>query len=313
MIYSQEENGRLSFPRVLVILAAFNGRNFLAEQIDSILNQQGVNVRVVISVDKSTDGTESLVFRLASQDQRISFLPFHQSFGGAASNFFRLIHDVDLAGFDYLSFSDQDDIWHLDKLRRACRLLRQEGADGYSSNVMAFWPSGERQLINKAQPQRRWDFLFEGPGPGCTFVLNMSLAESLQASVRKHRAALAGIDFHDWFAYAFARARGFQWVIDPNPSMLYRQHAANQLGANVGWRSFVHRARRVKDGWLLRQASLTASLIGLGNDAFVRTWSGGHRLGLIKLALQARHCRRLRVHQLLFGLSCLLLALYPPD
>ena len=83
---------------------------------------------------------------------------------------FRLFRVVDFSGYDYISLADQDDVWLDCKLARACKLLREDEAEGYSSNVLAFWPDGRERLIEKAFPQRRWDFLFEGPGPGCTFV-----------------------------------------------------------------------------------------------------------------------------------------------
>ena len=171
-------------PRVLVLLAAFNGMEYLPAQMASILGQQAVAVQVVLSIDRSSDGTEAWVAQLAQQDARVSVLPGGQVFGGAAPNFFRLLSDVDMAGYDYVALADQDDLWHPDKLGRAYQQLQHTGAAGYSGNVIAFWPGGQERLIDKSQPQQPWDFLFEGPGPGCTFVLTQPLALALQAWVR---------------------------------------------------------------------------------------------------------------------------------
>jgi rhamnosyltransferase len=55
----------LPVPRVAVLLAAYNGMQYIAEQMDSILAQIGVDVTVFISVDRSTDGTEKWVEALA--------------------------------------------------------------------------------------------------------------------------------------------------------------------------------------------------------------------------------------------------------
>ena len=103
-------------PRVLVLLAAFNGMEYLPAQMASILGQQAVAVQVVLSIDRSSDGTEAWVAQLAQQDARVSVLPGGQVFGGAAPNFFRLLSDVDMAGYDYVALADQDDLWHPDKL-----------------------------------------------------------------------------------------------------------------------------------------------------------------------------------------------------
>ena len=299
-------------PRVLVLLAAFNGTAFLPAQMASILGQQAVAVQVVLSIDRSTDGTEAWAAQLAQQDARVTVLPGGQVFGGAAPNFFRLLRDVDMAGCDYVALADQDDLWHPDKLASAFQQLRHTGASGYSGNVTAFWPGGQERLIDKAQPQQPWDFLFEGPGPGCTFVLTQPLALALQAWVRTHAKALQPVGFHDWLIYAWARAQEFRWIIDAHPHMRYRQHTSNQIGANAGPRSLLRRAQRIASGWGLGQASLIARLTGLEAHPFIASWHQGQRLGLLRLALRAVQCRRRRRDQMLFMLSCLWMAIFLP-
>ena len=300
-------------PQVLVLLAAFNGTAFLPAQMASILAQRAVSVHAVLSIDRSNDGTEAWAVQLAQQDARVSVLPTGAVFGSAAPNFFRLLCDTDVAGFDYVALADQDDLWHPDKLARACQQLQHTGAMGYSSNVTAFWPGGKEALIDKAQPQQPWDFLFEGPGPGCTFVLKQPLALALQAWVHAHASQLQPVGFHDWFFYAWARAQGYSWTIDARPHMHYRQHAGNQIGANAGLRSLLLRARRIANGWGLGQASLIARLTGLETHPFVAPWHQGQRLGLLRLALRAGQCRRRRRDQLLFVLSCLWMVVFLPN
>lgn len=299
-------------PCVRVLLAAFNGMHYLPAQISSVLDQRSVAVQVVLSIDRSSDSTQDWAEQLAQQDTRVSILPGEQVFGGAAPNFFRLLRDVDMAGCDYVALADQDDLWHADKLARACQQLRLTGVAGYSSNVTAFWPSGQERLIDKAQPQQPWDFLFEGPGPGCTFVLAQPVALALQTWIRQQGQALQPVDFHDWLIYAWARARGYQWLIDAQPHMHYRQHAHNQLGANAGLRPLLHRARQMGNGWWLGQASLIARLLQLHEHPFVAPWLQGQRRGLLRLALRAGQCRRRPRDQLLFFLSCLWMAIFLP-
>ena len=97
--------------KVAVLLAAYNGMKWIDEQIQSILNQKQVSVDIHISVDVSTDGTYEHCLQLASQYSNIYVLPYGVRYGGAARNFYRLIRDVDLTGYDFVSFADQDDIW----------------------------------------------------------------------------------------------------------------------------------------------------------------------------------------------------------
>lgn len=298
-----------SAPRFAVCLAAFNGRPYLSEQIDSILKQRNVFIKLYISVDRSTDGTEIFLTDWANKEPRLSLLPLGFHFGGAGKNFYRLIRDVEFSDFDYLSFADQDDIWHEDKLWRAHCVLRDQGAAAYSSNVMAFWPNGRSLLIDKAQEQKKWDFLFEAAGPGCTYVLRVDLALGLKHLIQSRRNEVQEVELHDWLSYAYARMNGYKWVIDSTVTMNYRQHSSNQVGVNAGWSAFRYRARKVLGGWGLRQAALIASLLGMNDLTFVRSWKTEGRLGLLYLALNATLCRRRMRDQFIFAISCLMLAL----
>ena len=291
-----------------IFLAAFNGVKWLPEQFISILNQINVSITVIVSVDQSTDGTEAWIDQLAILDGRIVVLPHGRNFGGAGANFFRIIRDFDLGHYDYCCFADQDDIWHPEKLWRAHCLMIEKGAHGYSSNVVAFWSDGKTKLIDKAQQQRQWDFLFEAAGPGCTYVMRQEMAIALQNLVRTRWDAVQAVALHDWLSYAFARANEYKWVIDSQVSMQYRQHAANQVGVNAGWRAFKHRVGMVLDGWGTDQAANIASLLGLDETPFVRRWKSGGRLGMLWLALNANQCRRRKRDRFFFALSCVALA-----
>ena len=294
-------------PRMAICLAVYNGSEWIAEQVNTILGQEGVVLTVFVSVDASTDCSEAIINRMAANDGRLKVLDHGRHFGGAALNFFRILSEVDFSEFDYVCFADQDDIWNHKKLRDAHEKLLETGADAYSSNVLAFWPDQARVLIKKSQKQVRWDFLFEAAGPGCTYVLRKELACSIQVLVKSRWLEVCKVGLHDWFVYAFARAHGYRWIIDHHPGMLYRQHDNNQVGVNIGWKALRHRARKIFSDWGLSQSALIAELVGLGNDPFVKRWSNGSCTGLVWLACHAWQCRRRMRDKLLFSLSCLAL------
>ena len=291
-------------PRVAVLLAAYNGMQWIEEQLHSILCQVSVDVTVYISVDTSTDGTEAWCAAYANAHPQVVVLPAIGRFGGASRNFFRLIRDVDFNAFDFIAFSDQDDVWHLDKLQRAVLQLRLREVHAYSSNVTAFWNDGRTQLLDKAQPQVAWDFLFEAAGPGCTYVMSNELIGPLKATMLANWAHLQAVSLHDWFCYAFARSHGFCWFIDSVPSMDYRQHERNQVGANTGLTPLISRYKTIHDGWWFNQVQLIASLVGRGNDPFVKTWLPLGRRQLIKLSLNAWQCRRRARDKVFFFFIC---------
>jgi rhamnosyltransferase len=279
-------------PKVAVLLAAYNGMQWIEEQLVSILEQSGVDVTVYISIDLSTDGTQAWCVSYAVGHPNVVVLPDAGKFGGASRNFFRLIRDVDFEVYDFIAFADQDDIWRADKLLRAVSAIDARQVDAYSSNVTAFWPDGRSHLLDKAQPQVAWDFLFEAAGPGCTYVVGKRFAKSLKNSIFVNWQQLQLVSLHDWYIYAFARSHGYRWYIDPTPSMGYRQHESNQVGANKGLSSLVARYKTIHDGWWFNQVRMIALLVGLGEDPFVKTWLQLRRQQLMKLSFSAWKCRR---------------------
>ncbi|MBX6691333.1 glycosyltransferase [Pseudomonas alloputida] len=296
-------------PKCLVLLAAYNGVAYLGEQMQSILGQTAVDVDVLVSVDRSNDGTETWVEALTRAEPRVRMLDSGRQFGGAARNFFRLLDEACFDGYDYVAFADQDDLWYPDKLQRACQVLETRGVDGYSSDVLAYWPDGREALVRKSQPQVAHDHLFEAAGPGCTYVMTRALADAVKDSVQGHGEAMLDVALHDWYVYAFARAQGFKWFIDDRPCMRYRQHANNQVGVNSGFAAFKARVAKVFNGWWLGQSKLIAGLVGLQNDPFFIAWADLSRIGLIRLALECRACRRRPRDKFVFAVLCLGLAI----
>lgn len=247
-------------PSIAVLLAVYNGAEWLDQQVDSILKQKDVNVTIYISVDPSTDKSEDLSLQRSMQHEVIVLLPTIGQFGSAAKNFFRLICDVNHAHFNYFALADQDDIWQPNKLIRHIELARQHSADGVSSNVMAFWPDGREKLINKAQPQRELDYLFESAGPGCTFLMTPWLVSKVREQLLDEVSPAADVALHDWLSYAVCRAHGRKWIIDSTPSVQYRQHSHNVVGANVGLKAKLARLQKLRQGWYRSEVAKVAQV-----------------------------------------------------
>jgi rhamnosyltransferase len=242
-------------PRVLVLLATFNGARFLREQMDSILRQEGVDVRIVASDDGSTDGTTEMLSEYAAADPRVRVLPSVAPTGRSAANFARLLRDAPGAPEELVAFADQDDVWRPGKLARQARIIA-DGAGGVSSDVLAFDASGATHLIRKAFPQREFDYLCESPGPGSTFLLTAELAQQCRAVLADPAGPAARMDYHDWLIYGVCRALGRRWVILDEPTLDYRQHDDNVMGANAGWRPRLQRLRLAASHWHRGQARL---------------------------------------------------------
>lgn len=235
-------------PRIAVLLASYNGVRWLPAQITSILEQENVDVQIFVSDDGSTDGTAEWLATLARAEPQIQLLPRTDARRGLGGNFLHLLTHAQLDGFDAVAFADQDDIWFLNKLSRHFDLLQANDVAAVSSNVTAVWANGASRLICKSQPQRAFDYIFEAPGPGCTFLLRPSLVQELRQLFAGVLRDAANFPYHDWLIYALARTRGYGWLIDQQASVFYRQHASNVLGANQGPVSALRRLRVIYQG-----------------------------------------------------------------
>jgi rhamnosyltransferase len=255
-----------SIPRVAILLATYNGINFITSQVESLMEQVSCAVDVWVSDDQSTDGTWEWLCDRAKIEPRIMLLPRIGRFGNAARNFYRLLREVDFSAYHYIALSDQDDIWFTDKLALSIQQLRARKVAAVSSNVIALWSNGRKELIRKSQKQRRLDFLFESAGPGCTYVMTAECAASFRRFLLDNRNEVEAIQFHDWMLYAWARSHGFMWHIEPRPTMFYRQHDKNEYGANSGWAAFRRRIAQVRSGWYREQILTISRLIRHGSS-----------------------------------------------
>jgi rhamnosyltransferase len=299
-------------PRVAVLLASYNGLAYIAEQVESILTQQGCEVRLFISDDLSTDGTWQWLNEKARAEPRIQLLPRMERFGNAARNFYRLLSDTDTSGCDYVALSDQDDVWHKDKLSVSIQKLHEHKAAAVSSNVIAMWPDGRRKLIRKSQRQRKFDFLFGSAGPGCTYLLTRTCTTGLRTFLIQNRSDVDHVQFHDWMIYAWARSHGFRWHIESMPTMLYRQHHNNEYGANSGWVAFRRRLDQVRSGWYREQILNISELIRSGETftpecaAIVRLIENRTFTARVALLGKVRHLRRETRDRALLALALVL-------
>jgi len=213
------------------------------------LSQKNISIEIFISVDLSNDKTYEWCQDLARKNSYIKVLPYGERFGGAAKNFYRLIRDVDFSYFDYIAFSDQDDIWDDNKLHHAIKIIKQDDLDGYSSNVVAFWSNEREELVKKSFPQKKFDYFFEAAGPGCTYVLKQQSAQKFKKFLIKNWSNVNLVELHDWMIYAYFRSQGMKWKIDSKPFMRYRQHDHNQVGLNSGLKAYLIRFNKIKAKW----------------------------------------------------------------
>ena len=224
---------------VTVLLCTYNGGRYIAHQLDSILSQQAV---VAISDDGSVDDTESILASYAARYPRVLLCAGPTQ--GFVSNFFSLIHDASITG-EYFALSDQDDIWEPEHLARAMLSLAAVSAD-----VPALYASRTR-LINEVSHPIGWsphhprqpsfqNALIQNIASGNTMVFNRA-ARDLLAKLGAHAMPV----WHDWALYQVVTACGGQVFYSQEPTVLYRQHSNNAIGAQWTLASRWHRVSKL--------------------------------------------------------------------
>lgn len=258
-----------ALPGVLVLLPVYNGQRFLSAQIESILNQRNVITHLLCRDDGSSDGSSGLLheFRLRWPD-RITVIDDELGNLGASGNFSRLMQlALELAptGFgraDYMALSDQDDIWHPDKLEvglAAIRSLEQAhpGAPALvHSDLRVIKEDGQEIAPSMARYQGlRTDLsslaaqLLSNTLTGCTSLMNRALLE-------KALPVPPEAIMHDWWLSLVASALGSRRYLD-QALIDYRQHASNAIGAKaqdqpVAFKTILHRLFDDRHGEIFR-------------------------------------------------------------
>ena len=99
-------------PLVSIVMATYNGERFLEAQMDSVLKQSYPSLEIIVVDDGSTDGTAAILQSYANKHSKIKLYFAEGRNLGYIKNFEK---GCQLATGDYISFCDQDDVWHPDK------------------------------------------------------------------------------------------------------------------------------------------------------------------------------------------------------
>jgi rhamnosyltransferase len=240
--------------KILVILASYNGAKYIEEQMDSILNQESVSLHIMVFDDCSKDNTIEVLNKY-KLNANVFINKREKGTGNAPRNFLDAIlslSDEFVNSYDFVAFSDQDDIWYPNKMFEAGKMLRKEQSSLYFSNLN-LWDENTnyKAIINKSYPQKKYDFLFEGGSAGCTYVFTNDFCLGLKKILKNTNYYDWELFSHDWFVYFYARANGFKVSIDSNAYITYRIHANNSYGQvnKISISAIKERLKYIKNGW----------------------------------------------------------------
>lgn len=219
--------------KISIALCTYNGSKYLEEQLCSFVSQVRQPDELIICDDGSSDRTLEILDNFSKNAPFTVNIIVNRSNLGVVKNFENAIR---LCNGDLIALSDQDDVWHPDKLKLCERIFscnsdigavftnaivtdRSLSALGYDMwHKTAFTSREQKKALNG-------------------MVLNVLLKHYIvtgatlvfRADFKQLVLPIPSIWFHDaWIALLMASISKLSFVNEP--LMKYRQHSANQLG-----------------------------------------------------------------------------------
>lgn len=209
-----------------VLMATYNGENYLKEQIESILCQNTeIDFTLIVRDDGSTDKTQTILQNYADAGKLI-FVKGENL--GAAKGFISLLRDN--PGYDYYAFADQDDVWNSDKLQRGIEAISGvEGPALYCTNCELV--DSNLETIGRNTHRKQPSYTLESIlclascAQGCTSIFNKELATIIQSN-----AVPDVFIMHDSLLTCLCGMIDGTIIYDESPTMKYRMHGNNVFG-----------------------------------------------------------------------------------
>lgn len=223
-----------------ILMAVYNNADYIAAQLQSLMEQSYPHFHVIIRDDCSSDRSIEIIEEFKQRyPEKITFIKGEKNLG-ARGNFAALMHE---ATSDYIMCCDADDVWLPTKIEESFLLMQKnEAIHGKKTPLLIHTDlkvvDRELRILNpsfwnysRLNPYLAKDLnrlLPQNVITGCTMLINKPLLE-LAMPIPEEAV------MHDWWIGLVAVAFG---KIDclPKSTILYRQHGKNDVGAK-NWRS----------------------------------------------------------------------------
>lgn len=224
------DSDKIEQPKILVLLSSYCGEKYIAEQLDSILSQKNVDLKIICRDDCSKDCTRDIIKKyVENYPQKIELIEGENL--GFALSFTELLK----FGYEkhpdiqYFAFADQDDVWLPDKLERGIKNVSSFDPAipvAYCSNTtlvdenLNFLGKGHLHPVNLTKAKA----LIQNIATGCTMVMNRKAVELYVTHLPEE------IKVHDFLMFQICSFLG-KVIYDSESRILYRQHHNNQIGS----------------------------------------------------------------------------------
>ncbi len=220
---------------ITILMAACNSEKYIAEQIESIFSQTETDWKLVIQDDCSKDRTAEIAYEYVRKcPDKMVFVELKTPSGSAKSNFFSMLKYADT---EYMMTCDHDDVWLPNKIEAALKKMNElEGKFGHDIpllvhsdlkvvdeglNIISSSMFALQKL--KSRKDKLNNLLVQNIVTGCTMMVNGALLDTMPEVPEQ-------AIMHDWWLALVAAAFGHIGFVS-KPTVLYRQHGNNEVGA----------------------------------------------------------------------------------
>lgn len=213
--------------KIAVVISTYNGEKYLEEQLDSIINQENVDVDIYVRDDGSEDNTINIL-KLYSQKYNNIFVEYGENVGFRRS-FINGLKQISKK-YDLYAFCDQDDFWEKDKLYKAESLIKEyqyiEKPILYYSNLKICDEQLNVKEITKLHKRKQSieSIVLRRSIAGCTMVFNYEFVKVLLNEEITDDMLVRG---HDSFLITLCFAINGNVICDSNAYIKYRKHNNN--------------------------------------------------------------------------------------
>lgn len=248
--------------KIEILLATYNGERYIREQIESVVNQDYDNWVVRACDDGSTDHTYDILKEYQEKfPDKFIIEKQEKGSGSAKLNFFHLIKK---STCEYVMCCDQDDVWLRNKISLTMQEMKKIEVPSLPSLIHTDLKvvDDKLQVISESffahsNLRKKFgyhDLLIQNHVTGCTMMMNRALVDLLNTEMNYEYILM-----HDWLAAIVATSNGNVGFVD-QPTILYRQHAINSVGAKKY--GFALLISKLKDNSIRRSLEDTAKQAG---------------------------------------------------
>lgn len=154
---------------VSIITPCYNSEQFIADTIESVLEQTFQNWEMIIVDDKSSDNSVSIVKEYSKKDKRIKLICLENNSGSPT---IPRNKGISIAKGRFIAFLDSDDLWSPTKLEEQIHLFQENNVAIVFSNYEKIDEEGmKKNRIIKAPAFVKYKDLLKGNSIACSTAI----------------------------------------------------------------------------------------------------------------------------------------------